>query len=155
MNQFYTSPIGILNITSSDQHIIRIEFVDHVSHSEPDEVTNLCASQLQEYFAGTRYTFSIPLSLHGTEFQQHMWQTLQTIPYGNTYTYKQIAILLGKPKGARAVGTANAVNRIAIVIPCHRLIGSNGMLRGYYGGLNRKQWLLDHEKQHMSATLPY
>ena len=104
--------------------------------------------QLKEYFNGSRKIFNLPLVLLGTPFQQSVWKGLQTIPYGTTRSYQEQAHLLQKPKAVRAVANANGHNRIAIIIPCHRVIGKNGKLRGYGGGLWRKQYLLDHERKH-------
>ena len=99
-----------------------------------------------EYFAGKRQNFSLPLELEGTEFQKKVWQALQKIPYGQTKTYGQIAKEIGKKKAVRAVGNANHNNPIAIIIPCHRVIGANGKLTGYHGGLEKKEFLLTLEK---------
>jgi len=103
-------------------------------------------NQLNEYFAGKRKVFDIPLVLHGTDFQIKVWEALQTIPYGETYSYGQLAVLIKNPKACRAVGMANNRNPIPIIIPCHRVIGHNGNLVGYAGGLNIKQQLIDLEK---------
>jgi O-6-methylguanine DNA methyltransferase len=101
--------------------------------------------ELNAYFAGALRTFSIPLDLRGTPFQQDVWRTLQTIPYGEVWSYTQLAHAIGRPKAVRAVGAANALNPVAILVPCHRLIGSDGALRGYAGGLELKQQLLQLE----------
>jgi methylated-DNA-[protein]-cysteine S-methyltransferase len=101
--------------------------------------------QLQEYFQGQRQVFTLPLAPPGTPFQQRVWQELQRIPFGTTLTYRELAQCLGMPQAARAVGHANGRNPLAIVIPCHRLIGSDGHLRGYAGGITLKQRLLQHE----------
>ena len=103
-------------------------------------------TQIKEYFQGKRKSFSIPLHTPGTEFQQSVWMVLQNIPYGETRSYLEQATTLGNPKAVRAVASANGYNRIAIIIPCHRVIGSDGKLVGYGGGLHRKKWLLDHER---------
>jgi AraC family transcriptional regulator, regulatory protein of adaptative response / methylated-DNA-[protein]-cysteine methyltransferase len=103
--------------------------------------------QLTEYFAGDRTEFSLPLFYDGSPFQQEVWRMLETIPVGETLSYQEIAIRLGDKNKVRAVGRANGLNKIAIVIPCHRVIGSNGNLTGYAGGLERKQYLLDLEKK--------
>ena len=103
-------------------------------------------AELQAYFAGQLRAFTVPLHTPGTEFQQAVWKILQDIPYGETRSYKQQAIALGNPKAVRAVGAANGQNRVSIVIPCHRVIGADGSLTGYGGGLDRKEWLLDFEK---------
>ncbi len=104
--------------------------------------------QLSEYFSGERKVFSLPLSVCGTEFQKKDWQALQKIPYGETRSYKQVAEMIGNPKACRAVGMANNRNRIAIVIPCHRVIGADGTMVGYGGGVEHKVWLLEMEKKH-------
>lgn len=106
------------------------------------------ARQLGEYFAGKRREFDLPLRLYGTEFQQHVWQMLTRIPYGVTWSYGEQAKRLNKPNASRAVGLANGRNPISIIVPCHRVIGANGSLTGYGGGLERKQWLLAHEGLH-------
>ena len=108
---------------------------------------NLLEDELKAYFAGKQQTFTIPLVSPGTTFQQAVWQELQQIPYGSTRSYKQQAIALGVPQSVRAVANANGMNRISILIPCHRVIGSDGKLVGYAGGLWRKQWLLQHERE--------
>ena len=104
--------------------------------------------QLDEYFAGTRREFTLPLDLQGTPFQAAVWQGLRAIPYGATRSYAQQAERLGVPTAVRAVARANGMNRVSIVVPCHRVIGSDGGLTGYGGGLERKQWLLHHEHRH-------
>jgi AraC family transcriptional regulator, regulatory protein of adaptative response / methylated-DNA-[protein]-cysteine methyltransferase len=104
--------------------------------------------QLKEYFDGSRKTFSVPLVTPGSEFQKSVWNELLKIPYGTTRSYLGQSVALGKPGAIRAVANANGMNRISIVIPCHRVIGSDGRLTGYGGGLKRKRWLLDHEKKH-------
>jgi methylated-DNA-[protein]-cysteine S-methyltransferase len=104
--------------------------------------------QLSEYFAGTRRTFDLPLRLEGTAFQQRVWARLTEIPYGQTWSYGQLAGRIGKPSASRAVGLANGRNPISILVPCHRVIGADGSLTGYGGGLERKQWLLAHEGLH-------
>lgn len=104
--------------------------------------------ELAEYFAGTRRTFDVPLVLPGSDFQRLVWRGLQDIPYGATRSYQEQAAHIDRPKAVRAVGTANGHNRVAIIIPCHRVIGKDGKLCGYGGGLPRKRWLLDHERKH-------
>jgi len=109
--------------------------------------------QIKEYFNGKRKDFDIPLHTTGTDFQQSVWEILQEIPYGETRSYKKQAQVLGKPEAVRAVASANGMNRIAIIIPCHRVIGEDGSLTGYAGGLARKKWLLDHEKKHSGQAV--
>jgi methylated-DNA-[protein]-cysteine S-methyltransferase len=104
------------------------------------------ARQIEQYLAGKRKEFALPLVMHGTEFQMAVWRALQTIPFGETRSYKEIAVLIGKPKAVRAVGMANNRNPIVIIVPCHRVIGSNGRLVGYGGGLPLKQHLLELER---------
>ncbi|MFO0945031.1 MAG: methylated-DNA--[protein]-cysteine S-methyltransferase [Planctomycetota bacterium] len=111
-----------------------------------DAISKAAAEQLKEYFAGRRESFDLPLAPEGTAFQQRVWQQLQRIPFGERCSYQDIARRLGMPKGARAVGSANARNPISIVIPCHRVVGSKGSLTGYAGGLSTKNWLLEHEE---------
>jgi methylated-DNA-[protein]-cysteine S-methyltransferase len=104
--------------------------------------------QLAEYFAGQRRHFDLPLALRGTPFQEQVWQALTEIPYGATWSYGQLAERIGNPRAVRAVGLANGRNPISILVPCHRVIGADGSLTGYGGGLERKRWLLAHEGQH-------
>ncbi|MFA0031213.1 methylated-DNA--[protein]-cysteine S-methyltransferase [Vibrio sp. 10N.261.49.A12] len=126
--------------------------IDHVNHEElmisnPDELCQLAAKQLDEYFAGHRIEFDLPLrAIKGTEFQKVAWQALTTIPYGETISYGEQAKRMDNPKAVRAVGGANGKNPFSIVVPCHRVIGANGTLTGYTGGMNRKEWLLDFER---------
>ena len=114
-----------------------------------NEFTEAAVQQILEYFAGTRKTFTVPLHAPGTEFQQRVWEALRQIPFGEIRSYGEIATAIGEPKAVRAVGTANGMNRIAILIPCHRVIGADGALTGYGGGLWRKDWLLQHEREHL------
>ena len=109
--------------------------------------------QLKEYFDGSRKDFSIALVTPGSEFQKAVWKELQNIKFGTTRTYQEQSIALNRPDSVRAVANANGMNRISIVIPCHRVIGSDGRLTGYGGGLNRKKWLLDHEKKYSGKAI--
>jgi methylated-DNA-[protein]-cysteine S-methyltransferase len=109
------------------------------------------ARQLEEYFAGERHDFDLPLRFDGTDFQKRAWRNLLDIPYGKTRSYGEQAERIGNPKASRAVGLANGRNPIPIVVPCHRVIGANGSLTGFGGGLARKRWLLAHERRHMSG----
>ena len=106
----------------------------------------LAATQLGEYFAGERRSFDLPLGARGTGFQQLVWRALTQIPCGETWTYGQLAHAIGRPSASRAVGAANARNPIAIIVPCHRVIGASGELTGYAGGMAAKRWLLEHER---------
>ncbi len=140
------SPIGLLEIGATAEALVSLYFVETVR--QPETLSPLLTTvieQLAEYFAGTRTTFTLPLHFVGTAFQQRVWQQLLTVPYGKTVPYQAIANALGNPKAVRAVGAANGQNPISIIAPCHRIIGSNGALIGYGGGLWRKEWLLKHE----------
>jgi len=157
------TPLGEMIAGASKDGICLLEFSDRKSlSSEYHEITQLLETdiasgsnrhirrlkkQLKEYFSGKRKEFSLQLLTPGTEFQQAVWKNLAAIPYGTTISYQEQAESMNNPEGARAVASANASNRIAIIIPCHRIIGSDGNLVGYGGGLNRKKWLLDHEKK--------
>jgi methylated-DNA-[protein]-cysteine S-methyltransferase len=111
-------------------------------------VLALAASQLGEYFAGERIAFDLPLAAEGTGFQRLVWDALLQIPFGATRSYGELARAIGRPAASRAVGMANSKNPISIIVPCHRVIGANGTLTGYAGGMRVKQWLLDHEARH-------
>lgn len=140
--------LGIMTLIEKDGKITAICYGKE-KQEIPWKKTSLLAlaqQQLLEYFAGNRQNFSLPLELEGTEFQKKVWQALQTIPYGQTKTYGQIAQEIGKEKAVRAVGNANHNNPIAIIIPCHRVIGANGKLTGYSAGVEKKEFLLKLEK---------
>ncbi|MCT8339395.1 methylated-DNA--[protein]-cysteine S-methyltransferase [Flavobacteriaceae bacterium TK19130] len=143
---YVNSPVGILKIVVEDAAIRTIQFVeksgeDHSSNN----VLDTAKQQLEAYFDGRRKSFDLPLAPKGTSFQQKVWNELKKVPYGKTVSYQEIANRLGDPKVIRAAASANGKNPIAIVIPCHRIIGSDGSLTGYAGGLHRKKWLLEHE----------
>ena len=143
---YYEYPIGTLAIACNGAGITDVTFgsVEGIEAKTP--LIEKCAAQLDEYFKGNRFEFDIPLSLYGTDFQKSVWNALSEIPYGETRSYKDIAVKIGNPKACRAVGMANNRNRIMIIIPCHRVIGSNGSLVGYGGGLDVKSQLLAFEK---------
>ncbi|PSW18012.1 cysteine methyltransferase [Photobacterium sanctipauli] len=146
-NQLINSPFGWLNIVADDSAVTAIEFdaaPDMVQ--QPNAMTALCFEQLSDYFAGKRLAFDVPLNMKGTAFQRTVWQVLNTLDYGQTCSYGDIANQIGNPKAVRAVGAANGKNPIPIIVPCHRVIGSSGKLTGYAGGLDIKIWLLEHEK---------
>lgn len=145
----YRSPVGALELECEDGAVTALRPADaDAKDGEPSELSRLVFRQLDEYFAGTRQTFDIPLRLHGTPFQQQVWAALREIPYGETRSYKDIALAVGRPKACRAVGMANNRNPIFIIVPCHRVIGADGSLVGYGGGLDMKRALLDLEKAH-------
>jgi methylated-DNA-[protein]-cysteine S-methyltransferase len=147
---YYSSPIGMIEISGTEDGITSIIFAEgEVTTDRIPEVLKDAYSQLDEYFMGKRRVFDLKLSPSGTEFQRKVWSELMNIPCGETLTYKDIANNLGNSNAVRAVGNANGKNPISIVVPCHRVIGSNGKLTGYAGGLERKAWLLKHEKDMM------
>lgn len=149
---FINSPVGQLKITASKTAITAIEFCDKSSSNQQspsisNTILEKAVIQIKEYLAGTRQIFDLPLDPQGTVFQKKVWQALQKIPYGNTVSYKEIAQAIDNPKASRAVGNANNKNPIPIIIPCHRVIGANGSLVGYAGGLHFKEFLLNHENK--------
>ncbi|OOE12746.1 methylated-DNA--[protein]-cysteine S-methyltransferase [Fictibacillus arsenicus] len=147
----YQSPIGVIEIIGSEECIQSIMFVDRDSAMEhqPDvpKILRDCYDQLDEYFKGERKIFTFPYEQKGTLFQQSVWNELIKVPFAESASYRNIASSLQNEKAIRAVGNANGKNKLSIVIPCHRIIGSNGSLTGYAGGLWRKEWLLNHEKE--------
>jgi methylated-DNA-[protein]-cysteine S-methyltransferase len=145
------SPVGIIEIAGDAESIHSILFTDrsepeHLLAAETPEPLKQCARQLKEYFKGERTEFDLPLHSIGTSFQQQVWQALMEVEYAKTASYKDIAVSIGRDKAVRAVGSANSKNKLTIVVPCHRIIGSNGTLTGYAGTLERKEWLLAHEQ---------
>lgn len=147
---YFKSPVGILLITGNQAGIASIEYINedidiNAQKQEVNQSLKTCCDQLEQYFLGKRKEFSFELQIHGTEFQEKVWNELRKIPYGKTVSYRDIATAVGDQKAVRAVGGANGRNKIAIVIPCHRVIGLSGKLTGYAGGLDRKEWLLKHE----------
>lgn len=149
------SPLGDLLLTGDGRHLTGLYMTPHAhgpargaTWVRDDAAFADAVRQLQEYFDGIRVTFEIPLAPDGTEFQRRVWMALRDIPYAQTVSYGDVARDIGNPKGVRAVGLANGRNPISIIVPCHRVIGSNGALTGYGGGLERKQWLLAHEARH-------
>jgi methylated-DNA-[protein]-cysteine S-methyltransferase len=147
---YYSSPIGMIEISGTEDGVTSIIFAEgEGTPARIPEVLKDAYSQLDEYFIGKRKVFDLRLSPGGTEFQRKVWMELMNIPCGETLTYKDIAQKLGNSKAVRAVGNANGKNPISIVVPCHRVIGCNGKLTGYAGGLERKAWLIKHEKDMM------
>ncbi|PRP90734.1 Methylated-DNA--protein-cysteine methyltransferase [Enhygromyxa salina] len=169
------SPIGRLRLVASSRALVGLYFGDPLPDSEPRSdplaargpqvpgegpdhgpepypeahehaLLDRAAAQLREYFAGTRRSFDVPVSPRGTEFQRAVWTALADIEYGQTRSYGELAAVIGRPSAARAVGAANGRNPLSLVLPCHRVIGSGGALTGYAGGLERKRWLLAHER---------
>ncbi len=154
----YQSPIGIIEIAGTDEAVCSILFVErdkiinNIQECSPEALVG-CYYQLDEYFNGVRQQFSFPYILDGTDFQKSVWKALTKIHYGQTGSYKDIALMVQNEKAVRAVGSANGKNKLSIVIPCHRIIGANGKLTGYAGGLWRKEWLLQHEKTFLTGKL--
>ena len=146
---YIDSPVGPIEISGDDDFVSTVGFVDETKTDTNmlPKVIRDCKQQLEEYFAGTRKDFSLLLSQSGTDFQRRVWSELINIPYGKTTSYLQLAKNIGDIKSIRAVGAANGKNNIAIIVPCHRVIGNNGTLVGYAGGLDKKKWLLDFESR--------
>ena len=154
----YKSPIGILEIKGTDQAISSILFVErevmeNTLQENTPQVLKDCLAQIDDYFKGELHEFTFPYVVNGTIFQQSVWNALKGISYAETGSYKDIAISIGNEKAIRAVGSANGKNKLTIVIPCHRIIGTNGKLTGYAGGLWRKEWLLQHEQKVKNTSL--
>jgi methylated-DNA-[protein]-cysteine S-methyltransferase len=156
--QYLDSPIGILRLVSNGSQLTRIDFENHygddtcVERSDP--ALAACSKQLGEYFTRQRRQFDLPLAAAGTAFQQSVWQALAAIPYGELRSYRDIARVIGNPAAVRAVGAANGRNPLPIVVPCHRVIGSNGSLTGFAGGLDIKTYLLELEGALSASLLP-
>jgi methylated-DNA-[protein]-cysteine S-methyltransferase len=159
----YRSPIGPLTIKANDKAITAVLFLRQPGMPDPEgwlpqqsvydnPLLTQCCQQLDEYFAGTRKIFSLSLAQDGTDFQQNVWLQLVQIPFGKTISYLELSKRIGDVKAIRAVGTTNGKNKIAIIVPCHRVIGSDGTLTGYAGGLWRKHWLLQHEDKYQNGV---
>jgi O-6-methylguanine DNA methyltransferase len=146
---YLVSPLDYIEIQAIKDKIINIEFTEEKRFEDnTNDIIDLAKKQLIEYFKGERMKFDLPLHIAGTKFQERVWLELVKIPYGQTLSYGDIAKNIDNPKASRAVGNANNKNKISIVIPCHRVIGSNGKLVGFGGGVWRKEWLLEHENKH-------
>lgn len=157
---YIDSPIGKLLVTRDEGGITGLDLPTaryprqiHDDWERDDTAFDDVRTQLDEYFAGTRQHFELPLNAGGNAFQRTVWEALTEIPYGQTTSYGKVAAAVGHPDGARAVGVANGQNPIPIIVPCHRVIGADGSLTGYGGGLPTKRWLLDHEAHHAGLTL--
>lgn len=147
---YLKSPIGDIKITADENSVNSILFVFNDTEMEEENINDVltqCKKELSEYFSGKIKDFEVPITQSGTSFQQRVWSELLKIPYGETVSYNFIAESLGDKKSIRAVGASNGKNQVSIIVPCHRVIGSNGSLTGYAGGLWRKKWLLNHEKE--------
>ena len=152
---YINTPLGVAKITGSSEglsSIIVLDSEEPITDVMPESLED-AVYQLNEYFEGIRTEFQLDLNPEGTEFQKKVWLELQNIPYGRTASYMELSKLIGDPKAIRAVGAANGRNPLWIIVPCHRVIGSDGSLTGYAGGLHRKKWLLDHESPHKQQSL--
>jgi methylated-DNA-[protein]-cysteine S-methyltransferase len=153
------SPVGVLTLTAVDGRLTGLH-MDGQRHApdtssdweRDDDGLAPVVEQLEAYFGGSREDFDVVLDLAGTEFQRRVWAGLLDIPYGETISYGELARRVGRPGASRAVGLANGRNPVAIIVPCHRVIGANGTLTGYGGGLDRKVWLLDHERSRRAVS---
>lgn len=155
---YLNSPLGDLFVQGNREYVTGLFLPAHkgwrgpdASWQQADEPFAALREQLEEYFAGQRQQFDVPIQLAGTPFQQRVWKELTRIPFGVTITYRQLAQRLGKPNATRAVGNANGRNPISIIVPCHRVIGASGKLTGYAGGIEKKEWLLAWEQRAKSA----
>ena len=156
------APFGVVTVIGSDLGIRYVMFNNdahpkpleklHISDTDIHDSVNDAVIQLDEYFAGSRRDFELPLDLQGTEFQVAAWNALAEIPYGRTASYGQQAASIGRPKAVRAIGGANGRNPVAIVLPCHRIVGADGSLTGFGGGIEVKKWLLDHEQSTLRSA---
>ena len=146
---YVDSPIGTIELRERNGFLTDLNFRDEKAGAETQTspVLSACALQLGEYFSGNRAAFDLPLAPEGTVFQRDVWNALRKVLFGRTATYGEVARKIGRPSAGRAVGAANGANPISIIIPCHRIVGSDGRLTGYGGGLWRKEWLLRHEKK--------
>lgn len=147
------SPVGLLEIKFNEEEVTSIFFVEESEAADkPNKIFRECKKQLTEYFKGERRTFDFPFRQTGSAFQKKVWNELAKIPFGKTISYLQLAKGIGDVKAIRAAASANGKNKLPIVVPCHRVIGSDGTLVGYAGGLSRKQFLLEHEAKFASGV---
>jgi methylated-DNA-[protein]-cysteine S-methyltransferase len=153
---FLKTPIGHLEVTGSENGIRTLNFLSFKVKPQPVPLClRTCIVQLEEYFQGSRQIFEVKLDLQGSAFQLMVWNELLKVPYGSTISYIELARRTGNAKAFRAVGGANGSNPVSVIVPCHRVIGSNGRLIGYRGGLKRKKWLLEHEHAFSQRDLFY
>ena len=160
---FYRSSLGLIKINISNGFINEVSFIKNGKepelstdtnklHAAESKIFQKCTRQLDEYFSGKRKIFDLPIYQEGTDFQQNVWKELIQIPYGKTITYLQLAQRIGNVKAIRAAAAAKGRNLLWIIVPCHRVIGSNGSLTGYAGGLPMKKWLLEHENKYANGV---
>ncbi len=145
---YYKSPIGFIEVISTKTSVVACNFVKEMkaASKKKTKILNETLEQLDNYFRGQQKGFDLELELQGTDFQLKVWNKLQKIPFGKTITYKELAQRIGNKKAIRAVGNANGKNPVSIIVPCHRVIGSDGKLRGYGGGIEKKKWLIAFEE---------
>ncbi|MEM8593658.1 MAG: methylated-DNA--[protein]-cysteine S-methyltransferase [Pseudomonadota bacterium] len=150
---YIDSPVGGLLISATHHAIVNLSYSPSApSTTQPNAMTERCKQQLNEYFNGLRRDFDVPLELHGTTFQRAVWHALMATSYGAICSYGDIATHIQNPNAVRAVGGANNKNPISIIVPCHRVIGHDGSLTGYAGGLDKKRWLLNHERLNLDSN---
>ena len=142
------APIGAVTLCQDEEGLCALRFGGNGGRMDETPLLLQAQRELEEYFAGRRSSFSVPLSMHGTPFQLRVWRALTEIPYGETLSYGELARRIGNPKACRAVGMANHVNPLPVFVPCHRVVGANGGLTGYAGGLDIKRLLLELEREH-------
>ncbi|MEI6894051.1 MAG: methylated-DNA--[protein]-cysteine S-methyltransferase [Colwellia sp.] len=167
---YFDTPLGLFEIMATEQGICQAIFCgdqvcgdklsggqkeNTIHKNKGNDITALCQQQLAEYFTGKRQAFTLPLAPQGTPFQQTVWRCLSAIPFGTVKSYGDIAKQLNKPKASQAVGGANSRNPITLIVPCHRVIGADGSLTGYAGGIERKLWLLNHEGASVKKSAEY
>jgi len=155
MRRVIDSPIGRLTLVADEDIITGLYFgdvADSQSYGYSHRVLDQCERELEAYFKGELMKFSVPVDARGTPFRERVWEVLRRIPYGVTVSYKDVAARMGSPKAVRAVGGANHNNPVSIIIPCHRVVGSNGSLTGYGGGMEAKRWLLEMEAKYASKS---
>lgn len=141
----FSTPIGNILIETNDENVLSVKFTDNTCFENINDLCILSTKQIQEYFSGKRKVFDLPLKLNGTEFQNYIWSNLMKIPFGTLTSYEEFSEMIGDKKKIRAVANANSKNPFAIIVPCHRVIGKNGKLVGYYAGLEKKSWLINFE----------
>jgi len=151
---YYHAAFGWIEIQASHDAVTSLVFCEERKNDvcKDSPILAECVRQLDEYFSGQRTCFDIPVKQRGTKFQQSVWNVLTGIPFGKTVSYGDVAKMLNHPKAMRAVGAANGRNKVWIIVPCHRVIGADGSLTGYAGGIDRKKWLLDHEKEIVQSS---
>ena len=144
---YLNTPLGLLAIRATDQFVLGVDFVKRKDNTLPNKITKQARQELAEYFKGTRKKFSVPIKLIGTAWQSLVWQKLLSVPYASVISYQDLASAVGKAQAARAIGGAVNKNPIAIIVPCHRVVGARGNMVGYAGGINKKKYLLDLENK--------